>query len=132
VLEAFDRDHVAGIELIGSSVSAIGDADRVRQIVRNLVSNALRYGGDTIRVEVVGGDTISRVRVCDSGPAIPEGERELIFQRYQRASNAPGISDSLGLGLVIARQLARLMDGDLTYEHQDGESIFELTLPRRS
>jgi signal transduction histidine kinase len=129
VLEAFEWDLVNHVELVGHSVRAKGDPDRVRQIVRNLISNALRYGGDTIRVKVLSGDTTAQVLVCDNGPAIPDEDRERIFQPYQRAHNAPGITEALGLGLAISRQLAELMGGDLTYRHQHGESIFEFALP---
>jgi signal transduction histidine kinase len=115
--------------LIGDSVRAVGDPERVRQIVRNLISNALRYGGDTIRVEVLSADSNSRVLVCDNGTPIAEEDRERIFQPYQRAHDAPGLPDSLGLGLAISRQLAQLMGGDLTYRHHNGESVFELALP---
>ncbi len=131
VLESFERDQLAHIELVGPSVQAMGDPDRVRQVVRNLVSNALRYGGDTIRIEVLNGDTNARALVCDNGTAIPEQDRERIFQPYQRAHNSPGVADSIGLGLAISRQLAQLMGGDLTYRHQNGESIFEFALPRQ-
>ncbi len=130
VLESFQRDQVAHIELVGHSVRAVGDPDRVRQVVRNLVSNALRYSGDTIRIEVLSGSTNADVLVCDNGTAIPEEDRERIFQPYQRAHNTPGLADSMGLGLAISRQLAQLMGGDLTYRHHNGESIFELALPR--
>lgn len=128
VVEALDREQAAAIELIGRSVPAIGDPDRIRQIVRNLVSNAFRYGGDAIRVEVLGGGATSSVLVCDDGPAIPEEDRERIFQRFQRAHRAPEVADSVGLGLVISRELARLMGGDLVYRHENGESVFELSL----
>ena len=130
VVEAFERDQAVDIGLIGRSVPATGDPDRIRQIVRNLVSNALRYGGDAVRVEVVGGGDTSSVLVCDDGPAIPDEDRERIFQRFQRARNSPGVAGSLGLGLVISRELAQLMGGDLTYRHENGESVFELSLPR--
>jgi K+-sensing histidine kinase KdpD len=49
------------------------------------------------------------VLVCDDGPAIPETDRERIFQPYQRAHDTPGVADSLGLGLAISRQLGQLM-----------------------
>jgi signal transduction histidine kinase len=69
------------------------------------------------------------VLVCDDGAAIPKVDHERIFEPYQRAHDAPGLVDSLGLGLAISRQLARLMGGDITYRHEAGESIFEFTLP---
>lgn len=130
VIESFDREQVAGIEFSGPSVRAVGDPDRVRQIVRNLISNALRYGGETIRVDVRGDANAAKVLVCDSGSPIPDDDRERIFQPYQRAHDAPGLAGSIGLGLAISRQLAQLMGGDVTYRHDGNESIFELTLPR--
>jgi signal transduction histidine kinase len=129
VLDGFDQDKVAGIRITGETIAAVGDPERVRQVVRNLVSNALRYGGDTIRIEVSSEEAIAKVLVCDNGTAIPAEDSRRIFQPYQRARNTPGLTESLGLGLAISRQLAQLMGGDLAYRHQGGESIFELTLP---
>jgi len=130
VLESLGPEQIAHIELIGPSVRAAADPDRVRQVVRNLVTNAIRYGGEEIRVEVSGGDGIAKVAVCDSGMPIADEDRERIFEPYQRAHDAPGMANSIGLGLAISRQLARLMGGDLTYRHENGESIFEFVLPR--
>ena len=129
VLESFERDQVAEIEVVGRSVQAVGDPDRIRQVVRNLVSNAIKYGGDAIRLEVLNGATNAKVLVCDNGAPIPEDDRERIFQPYERAHDAHGLADSLGLGLAISRQLAQLMGGDLTYRHYNGEGIFEFALP---
>jgi signal transduction histidine kinase len=130
VLEILPSERVGHIELTGASGRAVGDPARVRQVLRNLISNALRYGGDTIRVSVSSDDSTVRVAVSDNGPGIPTEERERIFESYKRATQAPGLTDSLGLGLSISRKLARLMDGDLTYRHHHGESIFELLLPK--
>lgn len=130
VLESWSSQGAEHIELAGASTRALGDPARVRQILRNLISNALRYGGNTIRVNVSSDDSTVRVAVIDNGPGIPPEEREQIFESYQRASRAPGLTDSLGLGLSISRKLARLMDGDLTYRRHQGESIFELLLPK--
>jgi len=129
VMESFERKQVADIEVVEHSVRALGDPDRVRQIIRNLISNALRYGGDTIRIELLSDDIHAKLLVCDDGAAIPKMDHERIFEPYQRAHDAPELVDSLGLGLAISRQLARLMGGDLTYRHEAGESIFEFTLP---
>jgi signal transduction histidine kinase len=132
VLESFGRDQVSNIELVGPSERAVGDPDRVRQIVRNLVSNARRYGGDLVRVEVLGDGTQAKVLVCDSGPALSDEDRELIFEPYRSAHSHPGVAESMGLGLAISRQLAELMGGHLIYRHQNGESIFELALQRHA
>ncbi len=130
VLESFESDQIVNVDLSGGAVRAVGDPDRVRQIIRNFVSNALRYGGDTILVSVRSSGSMSSVIVCDNGDPIPEEDRERIFEPYERAHDAKGVTGSLGLGLAISRQLARLMGGDVTYRYADGESIFELSLPQ--
>jgi signal transduction histidine kinase len=101
----------------------------VRQIVRNLATNAQRYGGDAIRVEMDRGNDRATLRVIDDGAGVPEDDRERIFEPYASAHGVAGHPGSIGLGLAISRKLARLMGGDLTYRYQDGESIFEFTLP---
>lgn len=67
--------------------------------------------------------------VEDNGSAIPEEERGRIFEPYHRAHDAPGVAGSMGLGLSVSRQLARLMGGDLTYRYENAQSTFELSLP---
>ncbi len=129
-LEDFEQDQVSHISVTGEPARATGDPGRVRQIIRNLVSNALRYGGTEVRIEVSSDVDAAKVFVYDSGPSIPFEDRELIFEQYQRASNVVGPAESLGLGLSISRELARHMSGDLTYRHENRESVFELSLPR--
>ncbi len=129
-LEAFEQEQVGHIALTGDFLRAVGDPHRVRQIIRNLISNALRYGGADIRIAVESSTDAAKVLVCDNGTPIPMQDRERIFNQYERARNAPEVAESLGLGLAISRQLANRMGGDLTYRHEGGESIFELTLPR--
>ena len=128
-LETFEPGTVACVRVVGESPRAAGDPARVRQILRNMISNALRYGGDDIRITLHTGEASVGVSVCDSGSGIPQEERELVFEPYHRAHNAPGITSSRGLGLSVSRQLAQLMDGDLTYRYENRRSIFELNLP---
>jgi len=129
-LEDFEPDQIGHISLKGEPARATGDPSRVRQIIRNLVSNALRYGGAETCIKVLSDADTAKVLVCDNGSPIPTADRELIFEQYQRASNVAGPSESLGLGLSISRQLAHHMGGHLTYRHEGGESIFELALPK--
>jgi signal transduction histidine kinase len=112
-------------------VAAVADPARLRQVVRNLLTNALRYGGDRVRIDI--GESADRVyvRVCDDGPGIPGDRWHSIFEPYERENGRDQQPASVGLGLAVSRQLARRMGGDLTYRH-DGESVFELTLPRAS
>jgi signal transduction histidine kinase len=108
-------------------VSALGDPGRVRQILRNLIINALRYGGDHVTIETAAAPQPSVV-VRDDGDGIPLEQREEIFAPYHRVGGrGDTVLGSLGLGLTISRQLARLMGGDLTYQYVDGHSIFTVT-----
>ncbi|VAW04230.1 hypothetical protein MNBD_ACTINO01-377 [hydrothermal vent metagenome] len=129
VIETWDRRAVDHIPLAGESVWCVGDPNRVRQIVRNLISNALHHGGERVRVFVESDATTAHVRVIDDGPGIPMEDRERIFENYQRGTPIPGLTSAIGLGLGISRYLAHLMGGDLTYRFEEGESIFELSLP---
>ncbi|MGD2051940.1 MAG: PAS domain-containing sensor histidine kinase [Acidimicrobiia bacterium] len=117
-----------GVELSGQGQLAMGDAIRVRQIVRNLVSNAVRHGGDHISVVAGYGDEAT-VAVIDDGDGVLLEQRDSIFEAYYRREQGAHIVGSLGLGLAISRQLARLMGGELTYRYQDGRSVFLLVLP---
>ncbi len=108
---------------------ASADPLRFRQILRNLITNAIRYGGEIIRVESKTNLQGSFIYVWDNGSGIPEESREAIFEPYQRAHDRVGLPSSVGLGLTISRQLARLMGGDLTYDYISDWSVFTLRLP---
>ncbi|HUG75004.1 MAG TPA: ATP-binding protein [Acidimicrobiia bacterium] len=70
------------------------------------------------------------LEVRDDGPGLPEEEWERIFDPYYRYHAEPSQPGSAGLGLTVARGLAQLMEGNLTYRHRNGKSIFTLRLPR--
>ncbi len=108
--------------------AAHADPFRVRQILRNLVTNAERYGERPIDVLVSNGSSAVSVQVRDRGRGVPVAERETIFEPYRRAHDE-NEHRGVGLGLHVSRELARAMHGDLTYRVEDGLSIFELTLP---
>lgn len=108
---------------------AIGDPIRVRQILRNLVTNAVRYGGQKRRVSVSRRGALAIVEIRDNGKAIPQQLVDEIFTAYGRAHDRPGRTDSVGLGLTVSRQLARMMGGDVTYSHDGQWACFELALP---
>lgn len=129
VLERWEPERINHVQFDGTPVHASGDPARVRQILRNLISNALRYGGDRVGLEVTCQSGWGVVRVRDNGSGVSPQERETIFQPYRRSQAAPGLTASMGLGLTISRRLARLMGGDVTYRRESDESIFELTLP---
>lgn len=128
VLETMGNERGAEIDLGGVVTRGWGDPARVRQILRNLISNAFRYGGGTIEVVTYDRDSSSCVAVIDNGAGVPEEEREHIFEPYQRAPHAQEVAASMGLGLTVSRKLAKLMEGSLTYEYEAGKSIFEFAL----
>jgi len=122
-------DQISIIESSGESELAIGDPNRVRQILRNLVENARRYGGGHIEIEVMpDGDRI-RVEVRDDGSGVPISVLDRLFEPYQQFAAVAGVTESLGLGLSVSAQLAKLMQGGLTHERRGGWTVFSLFLP---
>jgi signal transduction histidine kinase len=101
-----------------------GDAERLAQVLENLVGNAIKYTDSDGKVKVV-------LRPTDDGRGIPESDQDKIFQRFFRARNASERETTgSGLGLYVSRELARLMGGDITFTSEVGVgSEFTLTLP---
>jgi signal transduction histidine kinase len=130
VLENSDQQSSERIRAVNGDGHALGDPNRVRQIIRNLVTNAVRYGGDSIWINLSVDDAVARLAVIDNGTGVPAEEQERLFEAYWQAHRDPGKPSSLGLGLSVSGDLARLMDGDLVYRREAGQTVFELTLPR--
>jgi len=111
----------------------VGDALRIRQILWNLVGNAVKFttaGEVRIVARRANGPGVV-VSVLDSGPGIDVSERERVFQPFRRGRSAHVRAHGVGLGLTIARQLAERMDGRLVLKPDEGAggACFELTLP---
>ncbi|HVR33752.1 MAG TPA: PAS domain S-box protein [Acidimicrobiia bacterium] len=122
-----EKTVVVDVDCVGD---ALADPLRLRQILRNLLVNAVRYGGDSIRVtaRTLGPDVV--IEVADNGGGISEQFRDEIFAPYRRAHDRAGLAGSVGLGLAVSRRLARLMNGDVTYTHPDSAwPTFTLRLP---
>ncbi len=116
------------IEIKGPGVVVEADKNAIRQIGVNLVTNAVKYSSGLIDIVVDGAE----VHYMDRGPGVPHGDEERIFERYYRVDNsiAQQVSGS-GIGLPIARTLARGMGGDIVYAHRlGGGSVFTLKLKR--
>jgi two-component system, NtrC family, sensor histidine kinase GlrK len=132
-LAALARGIIIETDLMGPIV--IGDADRLRTIVDNLVSNAIKYAPRAGLVEVRLRQEASdaRLEVCDNGPGIDRDERERIFESFYQGKAPPGgrVKGS-GLGLAIAREYALAHGGRIeVLDRDDGErgACFRLTLP---
>ncbi|HEX3624041.1 MAG TPA: HAMP domain-containing sensor histidine kinase [Verrucomicrobiae bacterium] len=123
-------------ELPETKIAIRGDPDALSQIIVNLLSNAEKYsnGGREIGIQVAQKECPlphAEIKVLDRGSGVPPGSEEKIFEKFYRAhdSLSSGIQGS-GLGLTIARQIARAHGGEVTYEPRTGGgSVFVLRLP---
>jgi signal transduction histidine kinase len=128
VLEDLDQTRAGEVQVDGTVAAAAGDPNRVRQVIRNLLTNAFRYGGPKVGVRLHDDDGMAHVLVVDDGPPIPEPDRERIFEAYRQLDAGRKAEGSVGLGLAISRLLTEAMEGTLTYRHEDGCSIFDVAL----
>jgi signal transduction histidine kinase len=120
-------EPLGGLSVVGQPAVAHADPQRLRQIIRNLITNAQRYGGDRRRVITSFGNDCAVLEVRDDGPPLSAADRLRIFEPYERSGGAAPVG-SVGLGLHVARLLSQLMGGDLTYDHDGTESVFRLEL----
>jgi signal transduction histidine kinase len=119
--------HEIHIEMPTSTV--LVDPLRLRQVLRNLVSNAIKHGGPRIGVW---GRTDGQDLVCsvvDNGPGVPDEIAGRLFNRFVHEGREALLAGSVGLGLNIARSLVVAMSGDLVYERIDDTTWFTFRLP---
>jgi EAL domain-containing protein (putative c-di-GMP-specific phosphodiesterase class I) len=121
--------HRARLTVSGNAV-ADADGHWVTQVVGNLLRNAVAFGGDNIWVRIGEGFNKVVVEVVDDGEGVPPEDVERLFQAYHSERQSDRLLPSLGLGLSVARRLAQAMNGDVRYLREDGETIFELSLPQ--
>lgn len=105
------------------------DRLRLRQILRNLISNALKYGGPTVRLHGEAVDGRYLLSVIDDGRGIPAELETRLFTRFVHQGDTPLMTGSVGLGLSIAHRLAEIMGGTLTHRRIANETVFTLSLP---
>jgi signal transduction histidine kinase len=124
-----------GIQLaatLESDVSIDGDDGMLRQLVTNLLDNAVRYGmpGGHVTVALTRGAGAVDIAVSDNGPGIPPADRERVFDRFVRLDRARSATSGAGLGLPIARWIAEAHGGTLIVEgNRDGGCTFVARLP---
>jgi signal transduction histidine kinase len=124
------------VEECPPSLTAFADPERLRQILLNLLTNAVKFtpAGGRVRMSCREEDDSVCFSVEDSGSGIPPDKQESIFQPFVQLGryDSSGKAGS-GLGLAISRDLARAMDGDVSVESEVGRgSTFTLTLPRQA
>jgi signal transduction histidine kinase len=110
------------------------DASRIKQVISNLVINAVKYGepGGIARVSLRGDDVQVELSVENTGPSIPKELMNWLFEPLRRhaRANAQGERESLGLGLFIVRQVALAHGGSVNVESADRKTRFTVTLPK--
>jgi signal transduction histidine kinase len=120
------------IPVEGRSLFVRGDRTLLRRLIRNLLDNARRHGGDPspeVEVRSEGASAIFYVR--DHGPGIAAGEREKIFEPFYRPGGASQATGSNGLGLALVRQIARTHGGNVECRAADGGgTVFIVSLPK--
>lgn len=122
------------LEVVGDA-RGCWDGPRLQRVLRNLVSNAIKYGTpDTpVRTVIVGNATNVRFEVTNSGPTIEQSALDQIFDPFNRGSAAGlghAMDPSLGLGLFIARMVARAHGGEVDVRSAEGVTVFDVLLPR--
>jgi PAS domain S-box-containing protein len=126
------------VSLIASTHSngnaALGDPNRIEQVLVNLIDNAFKYSpdGGSVEVRTAPSDLGVRVEVSDQGMGIAPGEHEAVFEKFYRADpRHRAVPSGTGLGLYICRELVRRMGGTIGVRSQVGQgSIFYFELPR--
>lgn len=131
--------HELDLAVGDAAIAATIDTKRVARILENLLTNAIRYTPAPGRVGVTACTRTDgagpapgwwvEIRVADSGPGIPPGQREHVFAEFVRLGT--GSADGHGLGLATSRRVARLLGGDLTVSQDAalGGAAFSLWLP---
>lgn len=105
---------------IPTNITACADRTRFGQILRNLLENAKKYGGDEVLIDAEFlAPGLFRIGVSDNGSGIDEEDRERIFKNFEQLSTGDArLQHGFGLGLPIARKLSEAMGGDLWYEER--------------
>jgi signal transduction histidine kinase len=128
LVRAFHPEWGFPLDAPEGPVMAYGDEQRIRQIIRNLVTNAIRHGEPERSISVTRGDGMVTVCVCDQGSGIPVDLEGSPFDLYATTGTTTGTVPALGVGLWLSRNLARLMGTELEYRREDGTTHFSFSL----
>jgi signal transduction histidine kinase len=134
-LRAAHPDRRVDLDVEGDC-RGVWDGRRLQQLLGNLVLNAIKYGapGAPVRVVMTGGARDLRFEVRNHGPAIERITLDRIFDPLQRGLNQEGAYNAdgnLGLGLYIAREIAKAHGGEIEARSDETETVFAVRLPRR-
>ena len=125
-----EQDPAVGKHLsidVADDAVAIADPIRLTQVLDNLVTNAIRYGGPNVHVSAAREGAWIRLAVSDDGPGVPDELVDTLFDAYVRGATSHVVGGS-GLGMLIVHQLCRAMNGTVEYDATNG-ACFTATLP---
>ncbi len=129
---ADEQDRKLRVEIAPELPQTLGDAQRIHQVVLNLLTNAVKYSdpGDTVTLKAwAEGDSLI-VAVSDTGPGIPKEQISKLFHKFSRLPGSERKATGTGLGLVLARQIVEAHHGKIWVESQVGQgSTFYFSLP---
>jgi EAL domain-containing protein (putative c-di-GMP-specific phosphodiesterase class I) len=126
--ETWQSHQRARLTITGSGV-AVADHARTVQILHNLMTHAGDLGSSRVNVVISRGMKRVLVELTADGNLLPEEAKARIFDPYYTHMKQDGMPPSLGLGLSVARRLARAMGGEVDFHSADGENVFQLALP---
>ena len=129
-----DQKHIeVAAELLEGRAMVMGDANRISQVVTNIIDNALKFMPDdgtgvlTVRTLREGRDI--RVSIRNNGPEISQSDLPYIFERFYKADKAHTSGGGTGLGLSICQRIMRQHDSEITVQSAPGDTAFDFTLP---
>ncbi len=129
---AHEKDIVICLEVRPADMAVYADERRLRQILYNLLDNAIKYSPESSRITVTAGleEQMARISISDQGPGIAPEEQERIFELYARLEQIEEKVGGTGLGLPLAKQLTEMQGGMLTLHSTPGRgSTFSVSLP---
>lgn len=112
-----------------SAEMVLADGARLRHVLVNLVSNAVRHGGPDVGIEASAGDGTVDIEVWDNGPGVPDDRMDRLFERFVHDGHETLLAGSVGLGLAVASRLTEMMGGTLTYQRYSNKTYFIVRLP---
>ncbi len=132
-MRPLERDHMFTVDFPPDFPTVAGDSERLRQVLRNLLNNAVKYSPADTLIRVGGRFEPNRVvvSVSDEGPGIPLDQQRHLFERFSRGSVAQDTSSGAGLGLYLSKAIVEAHGGDIWVESTPGQgTTFYFSLPR--
>ena len=127
--QVVERFRQVDIAVRGEAPPALADPGRTRQILVNLVSNAIRHGGEPISIVLDSEDDAVLCAVIDHGPGVAEEMTPRLYSRFIHQGTDVLLTGTLGLGTWVAREFARAMGGTVKQTRIEEETLFVLSLP---